>query len=179
VQRLGIEADIAGEFERAAALQAEALERFRAFGDTLGIAYTLRRLGLTRDHMGDREQAAALYRESLLLHRAMADPWETASLLSQLAALVGEYEHAEQVARLLGAAQGLYQSSGTAPQPHVREALDAVETQARTRLGAEAYKALWEAGRRLSLSQAIEEGLATMTAIEGDLALERRSEPNA
>jgi hypothetical protein len=109
----------------------------------------------------------------------MADPWETASLLSQLAALVGEHEHAEQVARLLGAAQGLYQSSGTAPQPYIREALDAVETPARTRLGAEAYAAIWEAGRRLSLGQAIEEGLAAVTAIEGGLALARTPEPNA
>jgi predicted ATPase/transcriptional regulator with XRE-family HTH domain len=159
VQRLGIEADIAGEFERAAALQAEALERFRAFGDTLGIAYTLRRLGLTRDHMGDREQAAALYRESLQLHRAMADPWETASLLGQLAALIAERGHGDQVARLLGAAHGLYQSSGTAPQPYFREALAVAETWARTQLGREAYAAAWEAGRSLPLADAIEEAL--------------------
>src|SRR5215207_7711308 len=159
VQRLGTEADIAGEFERAAALQAEALERFRAFGDTLGIAYTLRRLGLTRDHMGDREQAAALYRESLQLHRAMADPWETASLLGQLAALIAEHGQGGQVARLLGAAHGLYQSSGTAPQPYFREALAAAETRARTQLGREAYAAAWEAGRSLPLADAIEEAL--------------------
>src|SRR5829696_7206326 len=159
VQRLGIEADIAGEFERAAALQAEALEGFRAFGDTLGIAYTLRRLGLTRDHMGDREQAAALYRESLQLHRAMADPWETASLLGQLAALIAERGHGDQVARLLGAAHGLYQSSGTAPQPYFREALAVAETWARTQLGREAYAAAWEAGRSLPLADAIEEAL--------------------
>jgi predicted ATPase len=159
VQRLGIEADIAGEFERAAALQAEALERFRALGDTLGSAYTLRRLGLTRDHMGEREQAAALYRESLLLHRAMADPWETASLLGQLAALVAGRGQGDQVARLLGAAHGLYQSSGTAPQPYFRRAREAAETWARAQLGHEAYAAAWEAGRTLPLAEAIEEAL--------------------
>jgi predicted ATPase/DNA-binding XRE family transcriptional regulator len=159
VQRLGIEADIAGEFERAAALQAEALERFRAYGDTLGIAYTLRRLGLTRDHMGDREQAAALYRETLLLHRAMSDPWETASLLDQLAALIAERGQGDQVARLLGAAHGLYQSSGTAPQPYFQEARAAAETGAQTQLGREAYAAAWEAGRSLPLAEAIEEAL--------------------
>src|SRR5215217_181255 len=175
VQRLGIEADIAGEFERAAALQAEALERFRAFGDTLGIAYTLRRLGLTRDHMGDREQAAALYRESLQLHRAMADPWETASLLGQLAVLIAECGQGDQVARLLGAAHGLYQSSGTASQPYFREALAAAENWACAELEREAYAAAWEAGRRLLLGQAIEEGLTAVTAIQRDLALARAS----
>jgi predicted ATPase/DNA-binding XRE family transcriptional regulator len=159
VQRLGTEADIAGEFERAAALQAEALEGFRAFGDTLGIAYTLRRLGLTRDHMGDRGQAAALYRESLLLHRTMDDPWETASLLGQLAALIAQQGQGDQVARLLGAAHALYQSSGTAPQPYFREALAATESWARTQLGREAYTAAWEAGRTLPLVDAIEEAL--------------------
>ncbi len=181
VQRLGIEADIAGEFERAAALQAEALERFRAFGDTLGIAYTLRRLGLTRDHMGDRERAAALYRESLLLHRAMADPWETASLLDQLAALIAEHGKGEQVARLLGAAHGLYQSSGTAPQPYFQEARAAAETWACIRLGREAYAAAWGAGRSLPLADAIEEalGVTHRPVVEDSDHLRRHGEVDA
>jgi predicted ATPase/class 3 adenylate cyclase len=170
LQRLGIEWDITGDHERAAALQSEALERFRAAGNTLGIAYALRRLGLTLYHLGDRRKAMELYQESLILHRAMADPWETASLLGQLAALVGEYGHAEQVARLLGAAHGLYQSSGTSPQPYFREALDAAEAQARTGLEPDAYTVAWEGGQRLSLGQAIEEGLTAVLVIKEDLA---------
>jgi predicted ATPase/DNA-binding XRE family transcriptional regulator len=175
LQRLGVEAHIAGDHERAAALQTEALERFRNAGNALGVAYALRRLGLIRHHMGDREQAATLYRESLTLHRTMADPWETASLLGQLAALVGECGQVEQVARLLGAAQGLFQWSGTTLQPYFRDALDAARAQSRARLGPDMYLAAWEAGQRLSLSQAIEEGLASVAAIDGELALTRSS----
>jgi hypothetical protein len=89
----------------------------------------------------------------------MADPWETASLLGQLAALIAERGQGDQVARLLGAAHGLYQSSGTAPQPYFQDALAAAESWARTQLGREAYAAAWEAGRSLPLADAIEEAL--------------------
>src|SRR5262249_46020769 len=104
------------------------------------------------------------------LHQEMTDHWDTASSLVQVAALVAEWGHAERVARLLGAGAGLYQRIGTAPQPYYRETFGLSEAAARARLGSEAYAAAWEAGRQLSLSQAIEEGLAALTAIEADLA---------
>ena len=179
LQRLGIEAHIAGDFPRAATLIAESLEGFRAIGNPLGEAYALANLGLSRHVMGERRRAAALYRASLVLHRDVGDPWETAALLGQVAALAAEAGHGAQAARLLGAMEGLYETTGTSPQPYHGDHLDPAVAEARARLGPDGYETAHRAGRQLPLASAIEEAVAVAAALEAELAEGARQAPAA
>ena len=173
VQRLGIETYVAGDAARAAALFSEGLERFRALGSDLGVAYALTNLGLAHHILGDRRLATAFYRESLASGLNAKDPWETAHLLTQIAALAVDVGEPAAAARLIGAARGLNLLSGTDAQTYTRALGDQAETEARTRLGPEAFASAHEAGQRLSLVQAIDAGLVILAAIEDALGPER------
>jgi non-specific serine/threonine protein kinase len=170
MQRLGIETLIVGDHARAAALFSEALERFRALGSDLGTIYALTNLGFARHALGDKRQAAALYRESLARRSVLSDPWETAELFEQIAALAVDAGALVPAARLLGAARGLYQISGTEAQPYIQKVGDRAQTAAGARLGPGAFAAAYEAGQGLSFIQAIQEGLETVDAIAATLS---------
>ena len=170
LQRLGIERHIAGDYSSAAALVEESLETFRATGNLLGVAYALSNLGLTRHVLGDRRAAVALYRESLALRRDVGDPWDIAGLLGQLAALALEAGHVEPAARLLGAATGIYETTGTTPQPYEVPQVASAETDLRSRLGSERYRMAHTAGRGMPLESILEEALVVAEAVEADLA---------
>jgi DNA-binding NarL/FixJ family response regulator len=176
LQRLGIETSLSGDHAGATALFTEALERFRALGSDRGLTYALRYLGAARHALGDNSQAAALYRESLALRSDSKDPWEIANLLELIAALAVDAGALVPAARILGAARGLYQISGTAAQLYIQEAGDRAEAEARTRLGPEDYAAAWESGNALSYEQAIEAAKAVVSEIEAALAV-RKSAP--
>ena len=111
----------------------------------------------------------ALNRESLSLHLEVEDPWETATVLVQVAALTAEAGIAAHAARLLGAAEGLYERTGTAPHPYIQQVIDHVEPETRTRLDPDEYAAAWGAGHDLSFGEAIADALATLTAVEAVL----------
>jgi DNA-binding NarL/FixJ family response regulator len=169
LQRLGIETSISGDHARATTLFTEALEGFRALRSDLGITYALRYLGAARHALGDKSQAAALYRESLALRSDAKDPWETANLLELVAALAVDAGALVAATRLLSAARGLYQISGTDAQLYIESAGDRAEAEARAQLGPAAFAAAHEVGQGLSFAQAIEEAVETVAAIEAAL----------
>ena len=170
VQRLGIEQYSAGKLEQANALFVEALERFRAADNTLGIAYALTNLGIARHALGDRRHAAALCREALALRSALEDPWDTAQLLEQIASLAVEVGAFEPAARLLGAAAGLYEISGTDAQPFIRTVRDRTRAAAYSRLGPERYEGPWSDGHELAYAQVIAVARETVAEIAAALA---------
>jgi predicted ATPase/DNA-binding CsgD family transcriptional regulator len=170
VQRLGIASYVAGDLARSTVLLAEALAGFRAVGNMLGTAYASGILGMAWHGLGDRVRAAALYHESLTLHRDLADPWETAHVLMQVALLAAETSQAEQAARLLGAAEAIFALTGTMPKPYERSIADRAEVAARSLLDRDQYTAAWEAGRTLPFTQAVAEAMATISAVEAQLA---------
>jgi non-specific serine/threonine protein kinase len=170
LQRLGIEAYVAGDATRAAALLTEALEGFRAAANPLGMAYASGILGMVRHALGDRRQAATFLRESLTRHRELADPWETAHVLGDVALLAAESRQAERAARLLGAVDGLFTMTGTAPVPYEHDIAERAEAAARTCLDPDSYAVEWETGQKLSFTQAVDEGLAAVAAVEAQLA---------
>ena len=170
VQRLGIEQYIAGKLDQANALFVEALERFRAVDNTLGIAYALTNLGIARHALGDQRHAAALYREALSSRSTLEDPWDTAQLLEQIASLAVEVGAFEQASRLLGAAAGFYQISGTDAQPFIRTVRDRARAAAYSRLGPDRYEGAWSNGHELSYAQVIEVARETVAAIEATFA---------
>jgi non-specific serine/threonine protein kinase len=72
--------------------------------------------------------------------------------LAAAAALDGE---AQRAAQLLGAAAALHESVGFVLEPDQALVVDPAVDRARTQLGEEAFAATWEAGRALTLEQAI------------------------
>jgi non-specific serine/threonine protein kinase len=175
LQRLGIEAYVAGDLTRAAALLTEALEGFRAAENILGMAFATGILGMARHSLGDRAQTAALYRESLTLHRDLSDQWETAHVLEQVALLAVETRQAERAGRLLGAAEAIFMLTGTASVPYERDIADRASAAAGDCLEPDEFKSAWEAGRKMPFEEAIAEGLAAVAAIEAQLALSESS----
>jgi non-specific serine/threonine protein kinase len=165
LQQLGIELMIAGEISQAATLFTEALEQFRKLNSLVGAAYAVTNLGVTEHALGHTRRAAARYRESLALRAIVNDSWETANHLELTAALAVEVEAVVPAARLLGAADGLYQTLGTISQRYVRERRERAEVAARAHLSAEAYDAAWQAGQGLSLAEALSEAAAVVTEL--------------
>jgi DNA-binding NarL/FixJ family response regulator len=178
VQRLGVEANGAGDFTQAVALLTEALAGFRAVGNPLGMANAADMLGIAWYSVGDRTRAVALYRESLTLHRDLADPWETAHTLVHVALLAAEGRDATRAARLLGAADSLFATSGTARIRYLSDIENRVEAAARSWLEPEGYTSAWESGRELPFALAVAEGLTAVDAFEAQLAPDR-STPGA
>jgi tetratricopeptide (TPR) repeat protein len=176
LQRLGLELYAAGEHARAATLFSEALERFRALPSDLGIVYALTNLGLAQHTLGDKRQTAALYRESLARRSGSRDPWETAALLGLVAALAVDVGVLVPAARLLGAARGLYEISGSEAQPYTRKLREQAAAQARAHLGADEFGAAWQAGTELSFAQALQDARDTIAAIEATLLSQESAE---
>ena len=108
LQRLGIEAYVAGDFTQAAALLDRGARGVPGSGQSAwdGVCIGNPRDGAAR--LGDQRQAAALHRESLTLHRDLADPVGDRTHLGQVALLAAETREAERAARLLGAAEALF-----------------------------------------------------------------------
>jgi non-specific serine/threonine protein kinase len=117
----GVLAWTQGDRARATALAEKALERWRALGDTAGMAPTLNLLGLVAIDQGDWSRAAAALEESLALHRAGEDRWGIANALHNLGTVARRqgdpvcaaalYEESLALRRTLGDAAGLAISS--------------------------------------------------------------------
>jgi len=73
-----------GQFARAAAYAADALDFDRRLGDKRGIGISLNLLGLTAASQGDLERATLLFSEGLAACREAGEDWWTANALTQL-----------------------------------------------------------------------------------------------
>jgi tetratricopeptide repeat protein len=104
---------------------------------------------------GDNAVARALYEESLILARKAGDKLIIASGLeglSRVLTALGEYEWAIQ---LRAAAETLREAMG-APMPAVeRPAAEQAAKVARERLGEEAFAAVWDEWRGLTVEDAL------------------------
>jgi predicted ATPase/class 3 adenylate cyclase len=157
---LGAVARHEGDYERAMALLTESLARARQSGDRYTIAMRLMNLGLTALDQGDTEQAGALCREGLALCQELRNQRGIAWCLGTLAGVAGAEGRAEQAARLLGAVAGRLAVIGGALLPGFHQNLERRVATARAALGEDDFAAAWEAGRAMTLEQAVALALA-------------------
>jgi hypothetical protein len=147
-----------GDFERAQAAAAEALELLRAQGDEGGQAMCLELMGEVACRQGDAAGGRRQAEAALALFQRLEDPTGLAVsllLLAGVAALEGQFARA---GRLFGFADSMVGHSETLSgltQPSV----DAPLHSAQEILGEEAWAAAIAAGRALSLEAAIAEAL--------------------
>jgi hypothetical protein len=105
---------------------------------------------------GDSDGALRWFAVALTPLRRMKNHWSSIILLEDLARIAVERGDQERAARLLGAVTNLREEAGAAPLPLEREAMDRLAAVIRDNLGAPAFEAAFQAGRVLSLSQALE-----------------------
>jgi hypothetical protein len=119
------------------------------------IIHALGRLGHLERETGDYARASAFYKESLLLRREQGNMLTIAQSLEDFAGLAGRQGQWERAVRLLGAAETLGATlDRTLPVSDAAE-YERTVAAARDALGEEAFTEAWEAGRAMTLEQAI------------------------
>ena len=156
---LGEVARLQRDYATARAHYAASLALLRELGDTWRTPMVLHNLGIVAHLQGDHAAARAHQAEALALlqevgTRGLAREL-TAYALEGLAAAAGAEGRPERAVRLFGAADALREALGTPLHPAHRAELERGVAAARAALGEGAFAASWEAGRALSLEEAI------------------------
>jgi predicted ATPase/class 3 adenylate cyclase len=160
LNNLGNVAQEEGNFPEARALIEDSVSLRREMGDKRGVAHALNNLGRAAQDQGDFVEALEIQKESLVIHRHLGDKLGLANSLDFFALLAHEQQQAERAVRLWGAATSLRVTIGFPRPPVWQEKYDNKVAQARSALGEAAFKAAWEAGRAMTLEQALQYALA-------------------
>jgi len=163
---MGGEALRLGDYAAARSFFEESLALARKVGDKWTIAGLLEALGNVSRCEGDYARAVALYKESLARHRDLTSKGSISQVLYLLGYVAQDQGKVERAARLLGAAEGLFDALGCTWDPDERAELERHMAAVRTTLGEEAFAAAWAAGQVLSLDQAVEYALADANDVE-------------
>jgi predicted ATPase/class 3 adenylate cyclase len=157
---LGMAALERGDITAGQELFAESLARFQKIGKQPGIAEALARVGAARLAAGDLAGAKDAYRESLRVERGLANRQRTAECFVGLAVVALARGQPERTARLLGATAQVLGELPPAPLPPSLSAQrERVAADTRQAIGDDVWAAVYEAGRALSLEEAIAEAL--------------------
>jgi predicted ATPase/transcriptional regulator with XRE-family HTH domain len=160
-----------GDLVRARSLCEASLATFRDLGDARGVRSEVRLLGRIAGLQGDDRTAVAAYAECLALRLDMGGPDLAFSLeglalaLVHIAAQEQQPSRLQAAVRLLGAAAALREAHGGATKRYwaLSLPLDTVAFHAqqvaatRAVVGDAEFEAAWDAGRRLSVEEAIAE----------------------
>ncbi len=144
-----------GDNAEARRLLEESLDLKRQLGEKWGIANTLSSLGDVLIDLEMWAEAREALIESLRLNGELGDRTALAFVLEFLASLAAAAQRAEAALRLGGAAEALRESLGATLAPQERAKLERRLDPARVALGADAAGAAWQAGRDLSLDEAV------------------------
>lgn len=144
---LGEVARYEGHYERARALYEESLRLHREVGNKAGIIGVLTNMGYVALNLGDDELAKALFEESLSQNPGIK--WLSVLCLTGLAGVAQQAGHS---ARLLGAAEPFCDIARLADRADHERIVAAVRAQ----LDETTFAVAWEAGRAMTLNEAVE-----------------------
>ncbi|MGO8947704.1 MAG: tetratricopeptide repeat protein [Ktedonobacterales bacterium] len=162
---LGATAQGRNDLESAAAYLAEALTMARRAGDQRVAAMSLLNLVGVALRQGHLEQAAAMEREALTLMRDIGGPYYLACCLRNTAWVAVAAGELDQAARLLGTATRLFETIGRSESlPELAE-IEEWWAPPGVVLGEAAWADAFNAGRALSLEEAVDEALETTQQI--------------
>ena len=149
---LGVVASAQGDYSGARALYEECLTIRRHLGQPSGIANTLLNLGAVASAQGDYARARALYKESLTIRRRSGHHQGITATLHSMGLMAHQQGLTGRAGRLIGAAASMRESIGTTLTPAGQAEVD-------TALGEAAFAAAWDAGRAMTLDEAVEYAL--------------------
>jgi len=159
---LGELARLRGEYEQAARFYHESLTLARQLKYKVQIAMRLHNLGHVALHRGKQEQARELFSESLTISQQLADQELIIMCLAGLGGVATSEGRLRQAVRLFGAVAAHFSALSihldNADQAEYDHYLTAVQAQ----LEPEAYAAAWQAGRGMTLEEAVRLGLEAL-----------------
>jgi ATP/maltotriose-dependent transcriptional regulator MalT len=164
-QEIGIAAFGQGDLLGATAHLENALADQRELGDHWRVALTINRLGFVACARDDRIMAAKWFSESLPLWRNIGSRENIAEWLAGVASLAAISGSPERAAWLLGVASAQCAELGHAIPPPDRTSIERAEETARAELGEAAFAAVHNAGRSISLEQALDEASRFLTEV--------------
>ncbi|HEY7034678.1 MAG TPA: tetratricopeptide repeat protein [Thermomicrobiales bacterium] len=154
-----------GDFERARRLFDQSLDLFREVGDILGVGYALYDLGKVAHLQKRDEVAAALFAEAIRLRQELGDKRGLVECLEGLAPVAHGLGDLLLAGHLFGAVEALREALDV-PLPPTEIAAHTRDVAAlRGRLGAGRSREAWDAGRAMTLEQAIDAAQALTTRI--------------
>lgn len=152
---LGLVAYHGGDLDRAAELHQQALDLAEQVGDRRLASVAITNLGLVATRRKDYAAAARLHLRSLDLAEAVGERRSIAESLEELAGVRAAEGNAGRAATLFGASQALREDIGAPiPGPDLARFNDAVAA-AVLALGDQAFAAALQAGRAMSVGQAV------------------------
>jgi predicted ATPase/DNA-binding XRE family transcriptional regulator len=143
--------DADGETPRATAARRESLDILTKMGHTVNLAAVLFNCARVLESHQDHEQALSLFEQSLRLVSERGLPLETARCLVGLAAAAAGCGDLPRAARILGAAEGVVESSGIRLPGEDTGERDRTMASIRAVLDDATTDAEWQKGRRTSL----------------------------
>lgn len=154
---LGVTARHQGDPAAARSLHERSLAIYRELGVREGIANSLNNLAEAASACGDFKAARALHEESLAIYRQLGDRSGTAASIEGLAGVAFASGDPVRAARIWGALERLREEIGVPLEQSERPHRDRKIAAARAALGdGAAFDRAWQAGRAMSLEQAVE-----------------------
>ncbi len=144
-----------GDYPSASSSLEESLALFREMGDQQMSALVLTNLGQIHTQLGHIPSALSMYKEVLQLQVSVNTQADIALTLESMAGLMLQIGDPARTVRLCAASAVLREKCGMTPTPVQSTDLQSHLTAARDRLGETAYQEAWQAGRTLSIEQAI------------------------
>jgi hypothetical protein len=124
------------------------------------IAVSLSSLGNVALRQRDYMEARALYQESLAIKRQLGDQQGIAENLEGMSGVAYGLNQMVRATQLWGVACSLRDTIGSLLPPAEQEEMDERVSSGRMALGEEAFASAWDAGRAMTLDEAVEYGLS-------------------
>jgi predicted ATPase len=150
LNNLALSTESSGDVRGSLAMYAEALPVLREIGDMLSVARLLNNVGGALERLGSHDLARDTMLRALARYRRLASRWDLTDSLEHLAPAILAAGDAPLAARLLGAAEALREQLGAPAAPYLDRTRSANAAAVREALGASAFDAEWENGRRMA-----------------------------
>lgn len=160
LNNLGYTAYLHGDLERARPALEEALNLARRMDDTWGLGNALHGVGEVHRAEGDFVGAVAAYREGIALAKENEAWISSIECLEGLAAVAVAQGLPEHATRMLAVTQESRRVINFPIEPAQQRAYQGVMRAVREALSEETFRTVWEAGKALSLEEAVAEALA-------------------
>jgi DNA-binding SARP family transcriptional activator len=157
----GIVAQVAGNLPKARAALEVCVQTARARSDHPTIAHPLSALARVLTLTGEFEAARRCLAEALPIHARHDDRWGLADALEGAALLAAAEGAAGRAARLIGASDGLRDSTGISLPPHLRAGRGALVGAIQAATGEAEFLAAHAAGRKMTLQETMAAALGT------------------